>query len=421
MLVISIYQMFHQFGGGNCGLCRSPNTNKSTCPCNLNVIRPNYEKHPRWIEVCPMVKSTKVPSTKQVSPPKPKVSPPKPKVSPPKPKNPPKPKRRSMPENILDQVIYKGFTRDYPELIEYVVINKDIDTPSNNFMKIFTAMYNKYNQLNDDDLNKIRGFFERDLQNHSDLWIKAAGPRIKKYIENLFIEAIKTTPGIPIEDTIAHMTSKIYDEFDPAKFGMDDIILNNFYTIFDINKNSLDFINTIKHIYLPSVVRDLILKYDGKEQDRKYKEEDRKYKEEETRRKEEETRRKEEKTRRKEEARRKEEERRKRSGTDYGTEYGYGPGYYRTSYSKPPKPEPYDPNTLNEQEIMLLENYVTNQFYKEGGNTTAYRKLSFKFHPDKCITKPFEIPGFKIDKFRRIPDKVCNVLMGKLSNLKSKS
>ena len=35
-----------QIGGGNCSLCGSPNTNKSTCPCNPNAINPNYKKHP---------------------------------------------------------------------------------------------------------------------------------------------------------------------------------------------------------------------------------------------------------------------------------------------------------------------------------------------------------------------------------------
>lgn len=35
-----------QYGGGNCSLCHSPGTNKSTCPLNPAVTNPNYEKHP---------------------------------------------------------------------------------------------------------------------------------------------------------------------------------------------------------------------------------------------------------------------------------------------------------------------------------------------------------------------------------------
>jgi hypothetical protein len=68
-----------QDGGVACGICRSPGTNKSTCPCNPDVKKPNFEKHPRWEEFCPNAKGT--PTQPKVSPPKPQVSPPKPKVS----------------------------------------------------------------------------------------------------------------------------------------------------------------------------------------------------------------------------------------------------------------------------------------------------------------------------------------------------
>jgi len=56
-----------QVGGGNCSLCGSPNTNKSTCPCNPDVINPNYEKHP-LSKICMDDKLTR-----QKSPPKPVV------------------------------------------------------------------------------------------------------------------------------------------------------------------------------------------------------------------------------------------------------------------------------------------------------------------------------------------------------------
>lgn len=40
-------------GGAKCSICGSPGTNKSTCPCNLTVDKPNYNKHPNWITICP--------------------------------------------------------------------------------------------------------------------------------------------------------------------------------------------------------------------------------------------------------------------------------------------------------------------------------------------------------------------------------
>ena len=36
----------YQYGGGNCSLCNSPNTNKSTCPLNPGAKNPNKSKHP---------------------------------------------------------------------------------------------------------------------------------------------------------------------------------------------------------------------------------------------------------------------------------------------------------------------------------------------------------------------------------------
>jgi hypothetical protein len=31
-----------------CSLCKSPGTNKSTCPCNPKAINHDYTKHPLW-------------------------------------------------------------------------------------------------------------------------------------------------------------------------------------------------------------------------------------------------------------------------------------------------------------------------------------------------------------------------------------
>jgi hypothetical protein len=63
-----MYQL--QFGGGSCSLCGSPGTNKSSCPCNPSVTKPNFAKHP-------MAKNC---SGSKVSPPRasPRGSPPKP-------------------------------------------------------------------------------------------------------------------------------------------------------------------------------------------------------------------------------------------------------------------------------------------------------------------------------------------------------
>ena len=37
---------YNQYGGGNCSLCNSPNTNKSTCPLNPGAKHPSSAKHP---------------------------------------------------------------------------------------------------------------------------------------------------------------------------------------------------------------------------------------------------------------------------------------------------------------------------------------------------------------------------------------
>lgn len=50
-----------QIGGANCSICGSTGTNKSTCPCNPNATKPNWDKHPNWIKVCPEKKKTVTP------------------------------------------------------------------------------------------------------------------------------------------------------------------------------------------------------------------------------------------------------------------------------------------------------------------------------------------------------------------------
>jgi hypothetical protein len=99
--------MTFQFGGGNCSLCKSPGTNKSTCPLNKNALHPNPAAHPNAAfgrvpptHIVPPVKPIKpvaafsreplthsVPPVKPIRPRSPPRSPPKatpPRASPPK-------------------------------------------------------------------------------------------------------------------------------------------------------------------------------------------------------------------------------------------------------------------------------------------------------------------------------------------------
>lgn len=41
-----------QYGSGKCSICNSPGTTKKTCPCNPHVTRPDFKKHPNWINIC---------------------------------------------------------------------------------------------------------------------------------------------------------------------------------------------------------------------------------------------------------------------------------------------------------------------------------------------------------------------------------
>jgi len=43
---IKLKHYYEQYGGGNCTLCGSPDTNKSTCPQNPEAKNPNSAKHP---------------------------------------------------------------------------------------------------------------------------------------------------------------------------------------------------------------------------------------------------------------------------------------------------------------------------------------------------------------------------------------
>ncbi len=60
---------YEQYGGGNCSLCGSPGTTKSTCPLNPDAKNPNPDKHPNASEAAPAplvrassVKAPNVPS-----------------------------------------------------------------------------------------------------------------------------------------------------------------------------------------------------------------------------------------------------------------------------------------------------------------------------------------------------------------------
>lgn len=49
-----------------CSICQSPNTNKTTCPCNPEVEHPDYLKHLYWYETCPKAKIINIPRFKKV-------------------------------------------------------------------------------------------------------------------------------------------------------------------------------------------------------------------------------------------------------------------------------------------------------------------------------------------------------------------
>ena len=46
-IYIYIMNKYIQYGGGQCSLCGSMGTSKTTCPLNLNAANPNPRKHPK--------------------------------------------------------------------------------------------------------------------------------------------------------------------------------------------------------------------------------------------------------------------------------------------------------------------------------------------------------------------------------------
>jgi len=59
-----------QLGGGNCSLCGSPGTNKTTCPLNPSAANPNPKKHPLAVGASAAAPSpARAPAPVRVTPP----------------------------------------------------------------------------------------------------------------------------------------------------------------------------------------------------------------------------------------------------------------------------------------------------------------------------------------------------------------
>jgi len=360
----------YQWGGGTCSLCNSPGTNKSTCPCNPDVIKPNFDKHPRWAEFCPgkganpkkaSPTESKASSSKpKASPPKSKASPKK-KVSPTKPKvSPPKPQHNIF---FWDAMI-TGFINDHPGVVNYMIDNMTKNTAEANFLEYFSRnVKQNIKNLYSSDFHLIENIIKDKIAKklYSTNWIKANEPE--------FVESMVTLLDLT-SNSLSSLENSYMQLVDDIKQGQFSYRTNAYEKVFNIHPKDDIYIFLLSRY--AKIAHDIV----------------------------------------------------KNKYTGYGTRF------------EGMKPEPYDPNSLNRQEQILLENYVVELYNSErtqiaqmekanGGvpnatkiNTAVYKKLSLKFHPDRCISRPFDIPGFPHDKFLRIPDKVCTVLMQKLASLK---
>jgi hypothetical protein len=255
--------LFSQLGGGMCSICKSPGTNKSTCPCNKDAVNKNYEKHPLWKNCSAQPSGPE--TTKAKSPPKPTTkSPPKPTTkSPPSKKSPPKPNAGpkqsrskklyeipSIPDHILEHIHYLRAIRD-PNFVKYMVNNEGKDTLVNNFMKYFYGYLDK-NPMNENDIEKIKGFFVRDLKNRN--WVHSAQDITENYINELFETHIQSRSHLnTIEEAIEAERYRIARDINKGTFGNDSPILSKFYKLFDVNISSSESNNTILYIYINGV------------------------------------------------------------------------------------------------------------------------------------------------------------------------
>lgn len=101
---------YEQYGGGNCSLCGSPGTTKSTCPRNPDATNPNPAKHPNASAAAsaPLVRASSVHSPVMV-----------------------RPKSVKMSDYIHDKVNTLGAASLSNEEIEYIIkVSTDLDKSS---------------------------------------------------------------------------------------------------------------------------------------------------------------------------------------------------------------------------------------------------------------------------------------------------
>jgi hypothetical protein len=198
--------MSFQFGGSYCSLCKSPGTNKSTCPLNRNALHPNPAAHPNAafafgreppafgreppafgreppIRIVPPVKPIRPRSPPKVSPRSPpKVSPRSPpKVSPRSPPkvSPPSPKVLPMePVNMMDlpdELLLK--IMDHTNLLSYSKLSQ-VNSRLNNISKT-KRLRDKW------QLHIIAEKFRQRLLRYNIFWRQITNAKLLEIIHHL--------------------------------------------------------------------------------------------------------------------------------------------------------------------------------------------------------------------------------------------
>jgi hypothetical protein len=117
-----------QDGGGNCSLCGSPGTNKTTCPLNedpKSIPRHNYATHPKAADRKPPpqvpLRSVPIPASPPPRPSRAASPPPRPARA----ASPPRPRPRSGFLPPGSPIIRPAAARLNPNLVQHTVVNPD--------------------------------------------------------------------------------------------------------------------------------------------------------------------------------------------------------------------------------------------------------------------------------------------------------